>query len=175
MFSFTRSAVALAAALLWSCQPEIGDSCSNAGDCSVQEQRTCDTTFPGGYCTVLGCSAGTCPGEAVCIGYQSVLSVAPECASLQARPRLQRTVCLLSCTKDSDCRGGDYACVDMAVRNPWGALVVDRGASGKVCALRPPPDPVGETAVCSSEPVTFPPVVPPSALDGGAENDGGAP
>jgi hypothetical protein len=171
----TRSVVALAAVLLWSCQPEIGDSCSNAGDCSVQEQRTCDTTYPGGYCTVLGCAADTCPAEAVCIGYQSVVSIAPECASLQERPRLQRTVCMLSCSRDSDCRG-DYACVDMGARNPWGALVVDPGASGKVCALRPPPDPVGEAAVCSPQPVTStPPVMPPPLVDGGSEGDGGTP
>lgn len=171
MSFLTRSVVALAAVLLCSCQPEIGDSCSNAGDCSVQEQRTCDTTSPGGYCTVLGCAADSCPGEAVCIGYQSVLSIAPECASLQARPRLQRSLCMRSCSSDSDCRGGEYACIDMAAPNPWGAQVVDRRASGKVCALRPPPDPVGETAVCSPQPATLPPPV----LDGGPEGDGGTP
>jgi hypothetical protein len=151
------------------CQPEIGDACSNASDCSVQDQRTCDTTYPGGYCTILGCGADACPSEAVCVGFQSVLSVAPECASLQSRPRLQRTVCLRSCSDDTDCRG-EYRCVDMSLPNPWGAVVVDRGGVGKVCALPPPPDPVGATGVCSSAvPVPIP--VP----DGGSGSDASAP
>lgn len=157
--------VALAALLgLCSCQPEIGDSCSNASDCSVQEQRTCDTTYPGGYCTVLGCDADTCPEEASCVAFQSVISVAPECASLQTRPRLQRTVCMKSCEGNGDCRGG-YACVDLSQPNPWGALVVDRRASGKVCILPPPLPPSGEAAVCSAQD----PVPPPPALDAGSD------
>jgi hypothetical protein len=158
------------AALGWlcACQPEIGDECSNASDCSVQEQRTCDTTYPGGYCTVLGCDADTCPEEASCVAFQSVLSVAPECASAQIRPRLQRTVCMKTCARDSDCRSG-YQCVDLSRRNPWAATVVDRRASGKVCALPPPPEPAGESAVCSA-PVSPPPLPPlPPAIDAGAD------
>jgi hypothetical protein len=150
--------------VIWGCQPEIGDDCSNASDCSVQEQRTCDTTLPGGYCTVLGCDADTCPDEASCVAFQSVLSIAPECASFQARPRLQRSLCMKTCKNDSDCRNG-YACVDMSRRNPWGATVVDPGASGKVCALAPPPEPAGNPAVC--EPSAPPPLPPP--LDAGGD------
>jgi hypothetical protein len=147
------------AAALSACQPEIGDSCKNANDCSVQEQRTCDTTYPGGYCTVLGCDAETCPEEASCVAFQSVLSVAPECSSYQARPRLQRTVCMKRCGNDGDCRDG-YDCVDLARPNPWGAVVVDPGARGKVCALPPPPDPSGEAAVCSPQtPLPLPPPI----------------
>jgi hypothetical protein len=146
------------------CQPEIGDECSNASDCSVQEQRTCDTTYPGGYCTVLGCDANTCPEEAACVAFQSVLSVAPECASYQARPRLQRTVCMKTCSGNGDCRGG-YECVDLSGRNPWGAIVVDPGASGRVCALRPPPEPAGDSAICAAAP-PLPPLPP---LDAGSD------
>jgi hypothetical protein len=163
---------------LGACQPSIGDSCSNASDCSVQDQRTCDTTFPGGYCTVLGCGADDCPSEAACVGFQSVISVAAECASFQTRPRLQRSVCMLSCSKNSDCRG-DYECVDMSLPNPWGAVVVDRSANGKVCALPPPPAPTGETAVCSAagpSPGVTAPVLPGGALpDAGPDLDGSAP
>jgi hypothetical protein len=149
VLSRSRRFFALVALALAACQPQIGDSCSNASDCSVQDQRTCDTTFPGGYCTELGCGADDCPSEAACIGFQSVVSVAAECASLQSRPRLQRSVCMLSCDKNSDCRD-NYVCVDMSVRNPWGAVVLDRSANGKVCSLAPPAEPTGETAVCSS-------------------------
>jgi len=157
------SSIALLALLVLSaCQPEIGDSCSNASDCSVQEQRTCDTTYPGGYCTVLGCEADSCPEEASCVAFQSVVSVAPECASYQARPRLQRTVCMKSCNNDGDCRGG-YQCVDLSGPNPWAATVVESGGSRKVCTLPPPPLPEGDPAVCT--PSAPPP--PPAALDAG--------
>jgi hypothetical protein len=162
----SRSFVVLGALIgLCACQPEIGDECSNASDCSVQEQRTCDTTYPGGYCTVLGCTADGCPEEASCVAFQSVLSVAPECASPQTRPRLQRTVCMKTCRRDADCRGG-YECVDLSRRNPWGATVVDSGASGKVCALPPPPEPAGNPAVCSAPPVAVPPA---PTLDAGGD------
>lgn len=161
--SSTLRSLALLAALC-ACQPEIGDACKNASDCSVQEQRTCDTTYPGGYCTVLGCEADTCPEEAACIAFQGVLSVAPECASVQSRPRLERAVCMKKCSNDGDCRGG-YACVDMARTNPWGATVVDPRARGKVCALPPPPPPVGDSAVCSAAE----PLPPLPAIDAGGD------
>lgn len=167
MLSTTRILLVLAAlGGLCACQPEIGDECSNASDCSVQEQRTCDTTYPGGYCTVLGCDADTCPEEAACVAFQSVLSIAPECASFQARPRLQRTVCMKTCSRNGDCRSG-YECVDLSRRNPWGATVVDPGASGKVCALPPPPEPAGDSAVCAAVP-PLPPVTPLDAGNGDA-------
>jgi hypothetical protein len=148
--------------VLCACQPEIGDSCSNASDCSVQEQRTCDTTYPGGYCTVLGCEADTCPEEASCVAFQSVISVAAECASVQVRPRLQRTVCMKTCSNDRQCRSG-YECVDLSGENPWGATVVDPGTSGKVCVVPPPPAPSGDPAVCSPSP----PLPLPVSLDAG--------
>lgn len=161
---FFRLRLALLAVLCCSCQPEIGDSCSNASDCSVQEQRTCDTTYPGGYCTVLGCVADSCPEEARCVAFQSVVSIAPECASLQVRPRLQRTVCMRACANNDDCRG-EYQCVDMSQRNAWGATAVDRRGSGKVCALPPPPEPVGQPNVCAA-PV---PAVVPALTDAGSD------
>jgi hypothetical protein len=156
----SRSWLLVAALALFACQPEVGDACSNASDCSVQGERTCDTTLPGGYCTLFGCSADSCPDEAACIGYQSLVSIAPECANLQMRPRLQRSACMLSCKRDGDCRSG-YFCVDMAQPNPWGARLIDRSGSAKVCSPEPPPNAVGETGVCSSEPA--PAHVPPPA------------
>lgn len=162
----------LAALALWACQPEIGDSCANAADCSQTGDRTCDTTVPGGYCTEFGCSADTCPSEAACIGYQSTVSTALECADLQARPRLLRTACMRKCSRNSDCRE-EYVCVDMTQANAWGALLVDGSGSGKVCSLPPPPQAEGETAVCSPRgPAVSPPPVPdPVELDAGAAPD----
>src|SRR5262249_53657920 len=153
--------------LLASCQPEIGDSCSNASDCSQQGERTCDITLPDGYCTKFGCSADSCPSEAACIGYQTVVSIAPECANLQARPRLQRAVCMRNCKKDSDCRSG-YVCLDLGQPNPWGALLIDRKGSGRVCSLPPPPDPIGDTGVCESKPAPIDAVPGEPPLDAGS-------
>jgi hypothetical protein len=153
------------------CQPEIGDSCTSSSDCSVSEQRTCDTQQPGGYCTRFSCTAGDCPEEAACIGFRSVLSSAPLCAGLQSRPRLQRTACMLRCSKNSDCRGG-YECVDMALANPWGARVIEHGGGTKVCSQPVPSESYGDTAICS--PTQAPAPIPP--LDAGrvpVPDDGG--
>jgi hypothetical protein len=75
-----------------------------------------------------------------------------------------------SCAKGSDCRAG-YQCVDMALRNPWGALVVDPGTSSKVCALEPPAEAGGESSVCSLAAPGF--SAPP--LDAGPGGDGSTP
>lgn len=156
-----RATLGLLCVLAFACQPEVGDSCANAADCSVQDSRTCDTTLPGGYCTIFGCGADTCPEEATCIGFQSVISVAPECSTLDVRPRLQRTACMRACSVDGDCRA-EYACVEIGPDNPWGATVVDRGRGNRVCTLPPPPTPTGASDVCAA--------APPS---GGSGPDGG--
>jgi hypothetical protein len=155
-------ALALGLAAL-ACQPEIGDSCSTSGDCSVSEQRTCDTTFPGGYCTRFGCSADDCPDESACIGFRSVLSVNPECSSVQERPRLLRSACMFRCERDSDCRRG-YECVDMAQPNAWGASVIESRGGTKVCSLPTPEATTGESQVCA--PSTGP-VIEPLPNDAG--------
>lgn len=127
--------------------------------------------MPGGYCTEFGCSEDSCPSEAACIGYQSVVSTAPECASLQARPRLQRTACMLKCSRDSDCRGG-YVCVDVRQPNAWGALLLESSGSGKVCTQPPPPEPQGITEICApSSPAAAPALPVGPELDAGLVPD----
>jgi hypothetical protein len=51
------------------CGHQIGDSCGNNVDCSTLGDRFCDTSPPGGYCTVEGCDTGTCPSEAQCVRF----------------------------------------------------------------------------------------------------------
>jgi hypothetical protein len=135
------------------CKPKIGDSCDVSTDCSINGDRLCDTTQPGGYCTVFNCEPGTCPDEAICIAYGNVPSAAKECSDQQGGQRLQRTFCLRTCDSDSDCRSG-YACEDMARDNPWRAIVVEGGhPSGKVCVVRFRGKPVesgAEAGVCQS-------------------------
>lgn len=121
------------------CEVQIGDECTTAAECSQEEPRLCLTQalehYPGGYCTIFNCDPGSCPSEAVCVGYRSNLSSTPECSGALADTRLQRTFCMRSCNSGSDCRSG-YACLDLGESNPWGAVVLEKeGRNTKVCAL----------------------------------------
>lgn len=115
-----------------SCKPEIGDECSVSTDCSSTGDRLCDTTQPGGYCTIYNCERGTCPEEAICVSFESTKSAV--CDDPQMSSRLQRNFCMRSCGGDDDCRGG-YHCEDMNdPQNPWGAQVYeDQPVNGAVC------------------------------------------
>jgi hypothetical protein len=131
--------VGLLSNLALGCKVEIGDECTTAADCSQEEPRLCLTDvlegFPGGYCTIFNCEPGSCPAEAVCVGYRTSLSDTPECSGALSDTRLERTFCMRSCSSSSDCRSG-YACIDLAGPDPWGAEVLERpGRNTKVCAL----------------------------------------
>ena len=52
------------------CAPEIGRGCSVSTDCSVNNDRACDTAQPGGYCTILGCDPDSCPDGAICVEWR---------------------------------------------------------------------------------------------------------
>lgn len=80
------------------CTPGIGDECESSVDCSLNGDRVCDRSFPGGYCTVFGCDQNTCPDDAVCVEFQFMT------------PRLSETSCLFPCESGGDCRDG-YSCV----------------------------------------------------------------
>ena len=92
--------LSLLAAPALGCAPSIGDSCGNRLDCSINGDRECDSTRPGGACTVLGCEADTCPDDAVCVRFR------PEPS------RLTFTACMRVCQDDGNCRFDDgYRCV----------------------------------------------------------------
>lgn len=151
------------------CKPKIGDSCKSSTDCSAQADRLCDTTQPGGYCTLFNCEPGTCPeDESVCVAFNDTI-----CDDPLRTPRFQRTFCMARCDDDGDCRA-EYECVDM------GAAVVDIDPpTRKVCLVkreaRPEVD-AGSFGVCEPPPDGgFPvpePFPSPGSSDGGAE--GGA-
>src|SRR5262245_11873124 len=120
--------------VLTGCPPQLGDDCQTSADCSAQENRLCDITQPGGYCTVFNCEPGACSDEGVCVAFTTSLSVVPGCNDPNAFSRFERSFCLANCETNDDCRD-DYICADMRdPNNPWGAVVVDEG-SGKVCAV----------------------------------------
>ncbi len=148
-------ALLLSLAALAGCAPKIGDACSTSTDCSATGGRLCDTTQPGGYCTLFNCEPGTCPSEAICIAFKAYPSQAAACENPQSSARLERTFCMAKCSKNSDCRAG-YACVDMNTKNnAYGAVVVEDGhVDGRVCAVPVSGAPVSadaDTAVCTGQ------------------------
>jgi hypothetical protein len=171
-----RGAFGLCALLLTACPPRIGDDCQTSADCSAQENRLCDITQPGGYCTVFNCEPDGCSDEGVCVAFSARASVVPGCEDPNRLSRFARSFCLANCESDEDCRT-DYVCADMKdPNNPWGAVVVDDG-SGKVCAVPMSGSPVPSdrsNQVCTGTDAgqTDPDAGAPGT--GGAGGDGGA-
>lgn len=100
------------------CAPRIGDGCSNSANCSINNDRLCDTSQPGGACTVLDCQPDRCPDDAVCVRFNPT------------PPRRQVVACMRRCGGDGDCRTGDgYACTNVEELRTMGlaAEVLDRG------------------------------------------------
>lgn len=121
-------------ALSMACQPRIGDDCRVNQDCSGERQRLCDTSQPGGYCTLSNCSETSCPaGEAICVMFNSSSSAVPACENPGKLSPSARTFCMMTCSSDKDCRGG-YLCTDVSGDDAWGALVVQKDPqTTKIC------------------------------------------
>jgi hypothetical protein len=131
-------------AVLAGCSPKIGDKCTVSTDCSVQGDRLCDPTQPGGYCTIFNCEPNKCPDEAVCVAFNEA-----SCSSPALSRRFQRTFCMLVCQSDSDCRAG-YQCLD-TTSDPARQVVDVNPQSRKICTFPssgPMPMPGPDPAVC---------------------------
>jgi hypothetical protein len=98
--------VSLAALLAGGCAAHVGDGCATNQDCATAQ--FCDTSPPGGYCTVVGCRANSCPSEAWC-------------ATALLGDHMQ-TYCLRKCEEDGNCRAGYVCRFDMAT--PGGVCFV---------------------------------------------------
>jgi len=114
----------LAAVVLLSqvgCSRKIGDPCTLAADCGIQNNRQCDTAQLGGYCTQIGCTADGCPDEAACFLFAPRLA---GCSYDDREPaRTSRSFCMRSCDDTADCRDG-YVCADVTAE-PWTAVLLD--------------------------------------------------
>jgi hypothetical protein len=117
------------------CTPDIGASCTTSINCSQMGDRACDTTMPGGYCTIFNCEPDTCPSEAACIAFREVPSAVSACQDPNDT-RMLRTFCMVKCSDNGDCRTG-YVCADLnAPGNPWGASLADRdNHDARVCTV----------------------------------------
>jgi hypothetical protein len=170
---------ALVAGGLVGCTPSIGDKCTLSTDCSIQGTRSCDTSQTAGYCTVLGCTADTCPDNAACVEFGASIPGCPY-DDYRAPSRTGRPMCMKACGSDSDCRQNDgYACLDPRTA-PWNAVLLDNARSKRVCIARPSGSAAlamasfADAAVCSPN---RPPVVDldaaVAAQNGGDADDAG--
>jgi hypothetical protein len=126
-------ALALGAGSLAACTPSIGDSCQLSTDCASDGTRICDTSEPGGYCTVINCTGNnlgaSCPDNAVCILFNANIPGCPFSARRPASTGVSQ--CRNTCGTNSDCRGG-YIC-GAPNGPPWSAEILDPNQTVKVC------------------------------------------
>lgn len=116
----------LAVIPLSACGKQIGDECKVALDCQGQDDnRNCDISQPGGYCTVEGCDERSCPEESACIQFYPWPFLTKECNPAaptactpdeiclsmgRCAPRAtERRYCAYKCDDSGDCRDG-YEC-----------------------------------------------------------------
>jgi hypothetical protein len=153
------------------CARKIGDSCSVSTDCSVTGDRLCDTTQPGGYCTIFNCEPDKCPdGEGVCVAFTDDACDGDGVPDPHSA-RFQRTFCMKGCESDGDCREG-YVCADGAIQKEIGARVVDLSPStNSICMVRPAQavsQVEEQKGVCDPSDASFPFASGPSEPDGAA-------
>lgn len=146
-----RPSLAVAAvlcALAVGCKHKIGDSCTTGLDCDPEGRRTCDIAQPGGYCTVDGCTATSCPGGSACIRFfprqylGDACAIAEECGAGElclpegrcAPLDAERRYCMRTCGSGGDCRSG-YECRTAGTAGSV-ALVNDPTKVVRYCAAR---------------------------------------
>ncbi|MDP8999858.1 MAG: hypothetical protein M3O46_07080 [Myxococcota bacterium] len=145
-------AASCACAILCGCSPVIGDHCALSTDCSVQGTRICDTSQPNGYCTLLSCTANTCPDNAACVEFgASVQGCSYD--DYAAPSRTGRSMCMKRCTSSSDCRQAEgYGCFTIGPsQTPW-TVILDTSQSSGVCMIggsSPVDAQARDAAVCS--------------------------
>jgi hypothetical protein len=121
------------------CKAKIGDDCTTSTDCSVQGDRLCDISQPGGYCTVFNCEPGGCPEEAACVAFDSQVDANSACYDPSQRGRLERRFCLFVCDSNSDCRSGYICAAPAQLLTDYAATIAENDGNQKVCIRAPIP------------------------------------
>ena len=144
------------------CTPSIGDKCVLSTDCSLRGDRLCDTSEPGGYCTIFNCRGNLCPDTAACVLFNANVQ---GCGyDDRSASRTGRTFCMAQCKSNTDCRNG-YICADPRAL-PWSAVILDDDQLQLVCIVPPDIEPTSgkpiavsrvDAGVCG---VATPPVPP---------------
>lgn len=125
--------IALCVAGAAACAPRLGDGCERNTDYSVNRDRTCDLSQPGGYCTIPDCDPQSCGDEGRCVRFQ------PD------EPRRSRNWCMARCSDDGDCDRDRYVCRSadqlnqeaQASGSPYRvAEVLGNARNGKFCVAR---------------------------------------
>ena len=121
------------AAWMTGCTPVIGDSCALSTDCAIDGTRVCDTSQPGGFCTVLNCTGNElgsfCPDNALCISFFPNVPGCPD--SVRSPGRMSTAECENTCNSDSDCRASYYC--RSPTGPPWNAQILDPWQTAKIC------------------------------------------
>jgi hypothetical protein len=101
-------ATILAVVALSGCSHEIGDDCRSSVDCDPNGTRSCDLSQPGGYCTVAGCDATSCPSGSTCIRTfpERFLALAANLTVMMQT--CDPTVAMSQCPMDSVCASFGY-------------------------------------------------------------------
>ena len=121
----------LVALFSFGCQRVIGDECTLSTDCSQRGDRQCDTSQPGGYCTIQGCRKNSCPDEGICVTFRAQV---PGCDyDDRSGARLGRSYCVKYCEADTECRAG-YICRDPR-EDPWQGRVLDTSQGRRGCLV----------------------------------------
>jgi hypothetical protein len=112
------------------CSPHIGDKCVLNTDCSITGNLQCDTSMPGGYCTMFNCGPNSCPNGNACYLFHADVQGCPY--NDRQTSRTAHSFCLEDCSTNSDCRYG-YSCADLR-QYPWYAILLDDNQDQMVCA-----------------------------------------
>jgi hypothetical protein len=98
------------------CPPKLGDECETGFECSANNNRFCDRSQPGGYCTIANCEPDSCGSEGYCVRFK------PD------EPRLSIDWCMAKCQDTGDCDRKSYVCRSANDLN----RTADGGVSGGV-------------------------------------------
>ena len=121
---------ALVSGASFGCAPKLGDGCTTRADCSVNNDRDCDRSQPGGYCTIENCEPDSCGDEGVCVRFK------PD------EPRLSSNWCMATCSETGDCDRDRYVCRSASQLNdddpgaPRVAEVLEGRKSQKFCVVK---------------------------------------